>query len=853
MNERLLAALAALCVLGGPAFGAGFPKPNPFPYPFAERNDIYKEGWIDLNKNGEKDTYEDPSAAIDDRIDDLLGQMTREEKAMQLLTLYAYPSACKDKHPTEKWLERAWKDGIANVDQAGDAFANGRSDINRTPEMNARYINNLQRFFVEQTRLGIPADMTNEGIRGACVRHGTSFPSPHSQGMTWDPALAYEIGRVMGTEAKAVGYTNIYGPILDVARDQRWGRWEGTIAEDPFLVAELGKRIAQGIQDAGVASSPKHFVGYGENKGARGWDSRTDPHITAQTFEAIHLYPFRRVFSEVGPLGVMCAYNDVNGVPVGSSVELLKRRLRDEFGFKGYVVSDSGTIERLAGSMRIAKDNKEAHAIRIRAGLNVWTNFDQPDRHAKWIVQSMEDGTLDEADVDAAVRDVLRVKFLLGLFDNPYVASPAAADRVVGNEAFRKIALQASRESLVLLKNEGGLLPLDAKRLRRVAVIGPNADNTGWMPIHYGPRDFPQVKVLEGIRKQLEGSGVEVVYAKGCDTVNPGWPDTELIPEPLSDKERADIDEAVKAARSSDVAIVVLGDTGRTSGESRTRNSLNLPGRQDDLLRAVHATGKPVVLVLLHGRPPAVNFAAKHVPAILSAGFPGGYGGTAIAEALFGAYNPGGKTNGTWLRSAGQIPYNFPAKPRSNEEPSVKGRTHYDGPLWPFGHGLSYTTFALGKPTAEPITERRERPAEGFWASLWGETETYEAPVGWRVRVPVTNTGKVAGDEVVQLYVSYAQTPRVSWFDQMLRGFRRIHLQPGETREVVFDVGEDALRIALDDQSWVLPDTPFELRLGVSSQRILHRILIQDGKVAKIAAVDPKAKPRENLNPLRAD
>ena len=852
MKRALLPALGLLC-LAGPALGAGFPDPNPFPYPFPTKPEIYHEGWIDLNKNGEKDVYEDPEAAEDARIEDLLGRMTRAEKAMQLVTLYGYPSACKDKFPTEKWLGRAWKDGIANVDQAADAFANGENETNRTPERNARYINNLQRFFVEQTRLGIPADMTNEGIRGACVRHGTSFPSPHSQGMTWDPELAYEIGRVMGTEAKAVGYTNIYGPILDVARDQRWGRWEGTIAEDPFLVAEIGKRIAQGLQDAGVASSPKHFVGYGENKGARGWDSRTDPHITAQTFEAIHLYPFRRVFSEAHPLGVMCAYNDVNGVPVGSSVELLKRRLRDEFGFKGYVVSDSGTVERLAGSMRIAKDNKEAHAIRIHAGLNVWTNFDQPDRHAKWIVEAMEEGTLAEEDVDDAVRDVLRVKFRLGLFDRPYVESPAAADRIVGNEAFQKVALQASRESLVLLKNEGDLLPLDAKRLKRVAVIGPNADGTGWMPVHYGPSGFKRVTVLEGIKKQLEGTGVAVDYAKGCDVVNPGWPDTELIPEPLSDKEKAGIDAAVKAARESDVAIVVLGDTGRTSGESRTRNSLNLPGRQEDLLRAVYDTGTPVVLVLLHGRPPAVNFAAKCVPAILSGGFPGGHGGTAIAEALFGAYNPGGKTNGTWLRSAGQIPYNFPAKPRSNEEPNTRGRTHYYGALWPFGYGLSYTTFALGTPTAEPIVETREVPAQGFWGGLFGGTERVRVPAGWRVRVPVTNTGKRAGDEVVQLYVAYAQTPRVSWFDQMLRGFRRVHLKPGETRELIFDVTEDDLKIALDDQSWVLPGTPFEIRLGVSSQHIRHRVLIRDGKVAQVVAVDPKAKPRENLNPLRAD
>ncbi len=824
-----------VCLMAGgfllaSALAVGFPEPNPFPYPFEGKHEIYHEGWIDLNKNGTRDGYEDSQASLDARLDNLLSQMTREEKVMQLLTLYAYPSACKDPHPTEAWKSRAWKDGIANVDQAGDAFANGTKDYNKTPERNAQYLNNLQRFFVEQTRLGIPADLTNEGIRGANVLHATSFPSPHSQGMMWHPELAYQIGYVMGQESKAVGYTNVYAPILDVARDQRWGRWEGTIAEEPFLVAETGKQIAKGLQDSGVASSPKHFVAYGENKGARGWGSRTDPHLSAQTFEAIHLYPFKRVFSEVGPLGVMCAYNDVNGVPVASSATLLKKRLREAFGFRGYVVSDSGTVERLYGSMRVAKDLQEAHAIRVQAGLNVWTNFAQPEPHAEALLAAWKAGTLTTEAVDAAVRDVLRVKFLLGLFDAPYVATPANANDIVGCDAFQAIALQAARESLVLLKNDGGLLPLDASRLKRVAVIGPNADTTACMPTHYGPRSFHSVTVLQGMRTALKTADVEVVYAKGCDHTDPGWPDSELIPEPLTEKEQAGLDEAVALAKTADVAVLVLGDSGKTSGESRTRNSLNLPGRQEALLRAVFDTGTPVVLVLLHGRPPAVNFAERFVPAILSGGFPGGHGGTAVAEALLGKYNPGGKTNGTWLRSAGQVPYNFPSKPMANHEPGVRGRSHYDGSLWPFGYGLSYTTFALDTPTVARLEEGR----------------------GWRLSVPITNTGARPGDEVVQLYVAYTQTPRVSWFDQMLRGFKRIHLAPGETRRVTLDVDEEALKIALDDQSWILPGTPFELRIGTSSIHLHWRILIHGDTVLRIERVKPTAKPSENINPLAA-
>lgn len=816
MKKRTALLSATLCLLAPIAAHADPavpPESNPFPYPFEARNEMYKEGWIDLNKNGLKDVYEDPDAPMDARIDDLLKQMTVSEKTMQLLTLYGFPHVLKDKHPKESWKTEVWKDGIANIDQHGDAFGNGGGDMNNTPERNAQYINNTQRFFIEQTRLGIPVDFTNEGIRGACVRGGTSLPSPNVQGCLWDVELAEKLGYIMGKESKAVGYTNVYGPILDVSRDQRWGRWEGTIAEDPFIVAEIGKAISAGIQRGGVVNSPKHYVGYGENKAARGWGSRTDPHITAQTFEAIHFYPFMRVFKETSPLGVMCAYNDVNGVPVAASRHLLHDRLRGELGFKGYVVSDSDAVERIYRSHRVANSNKDAHRMRIDAGLNVWTTFVKPNDPSKWINELVAEGKLTEASLNDAVRDVLRVKFILGLFDEPYVRDPKAANAIVGCDEFQEIALQASREALVLLKNDNAALPLKSG-LKQVAVIGPNARSNG-APRHYGPSGFKSVTPLDGLKKAFEGSETEVVYTEGCKIVDANWPDSELIPEPMTQQEKDDIAKAVALAEASDVAIVFLGDSPtRTSGESRTRNNLDLPGRQLDLLRAVYATGKPTILVLIHGRPMSINWAQKYIPAIISAGFPGGHGGTAIAEVLTGKYNPGGKLNGTWPKTVGQIPMNFPAKPRSNDEPNVKvtSRAHIPGPLYPFGYGLSYTTFGYSNPK---VTAIDGDPAKGF-----------------NVSVDITNTGAVVGDEVVQLYISYTQAP-VNWFDQMLRGFKRIHLKPGETRTVTMEVPSSHLEIALDTQEWVRPETPFEIRLGTSSVNMKYRFLIQDGKVVK--------------------
>lgn len=799
--ETLPAPMPSGPLAGGvPSSAVQAPPSCALPYPFPARPEIYHAGWIDLNKNGTKDLYEDPAQPVERRVEDLLRQMTLEEKSCQLATVYGYRKYLKDPLPTLKWKEEIWKDGIGNFDQHCDQE---KLKETATPSQQAQVLNTTQRFFVEQTRLGIPYDETVEGIRGLSVRHCTSFPSTNALGSTWDTGKIHEMGRVLGREARAIGYTNVYSPILDVARDQRWGRWEGSLGEDPYLVARLGVAWVQGLQEY-AASSAKHYVAYGECRASRQWHTRTDPAITLQTLEAVHLYPFKKAVQEAGMLGVMCAYNDVNGVPLAASYDLLTKKLRQEYGFKGYVVSDSSAVERLDFRHHVAIDNTDATRLAVEAGLNVRTDFDSPVPHITAIRQLVRDGRLAEARVDDLVRDVLRVKFLVGLFDRPYVQDPAAADQIVACQAHRDLSLQLSRECLVLLKNEGKLLPFDPKKLKRLAVVGPNADTVdNYVSWHYAPteRGTQDVSVVAGLKKQLEGSGVEVAYEKGCDPVDAGYPDTEILPEPLSDKEQAGIAKAVELAKSADACIVVLGDkTFTTSGESRSRNSLELPGRQLDLLRAVQAAGKPVVLVLIHGRPTAINWADKHIPAILSASFPGAQGGTAIAEALLGRYNPGGKLNGTWPRSVGQLPMNFPCHPGANDEPDVKSRSHQKpGPIYPFGFGLSYTSFG--------------------YSSLQVSPKFLGTAGSVKVACKVKNTGAVAGDEVVQLYLRDEVTTDVA-FERNLRGFRRVSLQPGEEQTVEFTLSADDLAYANHLGQWVVEPGEFTVLVGSSSADI---------------------------------
>lgn len=759
---------------------------------FPQKKDIYKKGWIDFNKNGKKDIYEDPTQDVEKRLDDLISQMTLEEKAGQLVTYYGFNKVLEDSVPTLAWKQTALRNGVANIDE----HLNGEIyDLKRL----VACMHETQRFFVEYTRLGIPVDFSNEGIRGLCAPKATSFPSMNGLGCTWDKELAYLQGEIEGKEARVLGYTNVYAPILDVARDQRWGRWEGSIGEDPYLVARLGVEMAKGIQSQKVVSTPKHYVGYGDCKAARQWDARTDPHVTPSEMYYIHEYPFRKVFQEAGALGVMCAYNDYDGVPMSGNYHYLTEVLRQEMGFKGYVVSDSYAIGRLAGVHKVAADEKESCLQALKAGLNVRTEFNKPDDYTRYIKELVEEGKLPMKRIDELVRQVLYVKFWIGLFDQPYIGSGKDTHTIVSSALHQATALRASREYLVLLKNEKQMLPL-ADQYKRIAVIGPNANSKGYVPTHYGPRGFDNfISVYEGLKKVYEkDKNISITYSKGIDLVNKGWPENELIRDTLTTEEQKSIAEAVRISQESDIIVAVLGDGSSTSGESRTRSSLDLPGHQEELLQALVKTGKPVVLVLIWGRPTSINFGNKYCPAVLAAGYPGAQGGLAIAEALKGDYTPGGKLNGTWPKTVGQLPMNIPTKPNANMEELHYHTVANKGLLYCFGHGLSYTQFKYENLHIDSI-----------------HTHTGHVQVSCKI----TNTGRYEGDEVIQLYVNDVISSTTT-YEKNLRGFERIHLKPGESSTVHFSLVPDDLILINANHERVVEPGEFKVMIGSSYEDI---------------------------------
>jgi beta-glucosidase len=759
-------------------------------------SDIYRAGWIDLNKNGRMDVYENPKADIEKRIDNLLAQMTLEEKTCQTATLYGYKRVLQDELPTPKWKNEIWKDGIANIDEHLNGWRPGTTSIYATDlEKHVWAMNEVQRFFVEETRLGIPVDFTNEGLRGLAAPVATSFPSQLGLAHTWDRELVRDVGRITAREARALGYTNIYAPTLDVARDQRWGRLEDTYGEDPYLASRLGVEMVKGLQENyTVASTAKHFAVYSAAKGAREGEARTDPQTSPREVENIFLPPFAAVIKEAGLLGIMSSYNDFDGIPITGSKYWLTERLRKDFGFRGYVVSDSAAVEHLSTKHCVAANMKEAVRQSIEAGLNVKTNFTRPEDFILPLRELVREGKVSMKTLDDRVRDVLRVKFLTGLFDRPYVADAKQARAVVNSAAHRTVALRAARESIVLLKNENKLLPL-SKQIKSIAVIGPNADDQNLVQYRYGPSAVEAVTVLQGI-KNLLGSGVQVNYAKGCEVVDERWPESEVLPEPLTKMEQAGIDAAVEAARRSEVAVVVLGDSRRTVGESASRTSLDLPGRQLQLVQAVHAVGKPVVVVLLNGRPLSINWVNKFVPSIIEGWFPGAHGGTAIAEVLFGDYNPSGKLTVTFPKTAGQIPFNFPTKPNAQWEGE---KSRVSGALYHFGHGLSYTTFGYSNLKISPLEQTPN-----------GEI---------RISVDVQNTGAREGTEVVQLYTRDVVSS-VTTYEKNLRGFARVRLAPGETKTVTFTLGFADLALWDRNMRFVVEPGTFRVMVGSSSEDI---------------------------------
>lgn len=768
---------------------------------------IYHKGWIDFNKNGVKDVYEDPMRSIEDRVEDLLGQMTLEEKSNQLATLYGFGRVLQDSLPTPNWKNEIWKDGIANIDEMlnGVEGASRYTAFNYPFSKHVEALHTVQRFFVEETRLGIPVEFTNEGIHGLNHTMATPLPAPISLGSTWDRDLIFQAGVIAGREASLLGYHSVYAPILDLARDPRWGRTLECYSEDPYLISELGVQMVEGVQSQGVASCLKHYAAYSVPKGGRDGDARTDPHITPRELHEIFLYPFRKVIMTSHPMEVMSSYNDWNGEPVSGSYYFLTDLLRKQYGFDGYVVSDSQAVEFMHEKHHVTATYEETAKLVLEAGLNVRTNFTPPHTFINPVRSAYEKGMISMETIDQRVREVLAVKFRLGLFNDPYTGNGPVANAQAGCDKHVIFTDLVQSEGMVLLKNAdiagAPVLPLQKERIDKMLVAGPLADETNFMISRYGPNGLKCISMLQGLKDYLGAD--KIVYEKGCDVFDANWPETEIIPQPLTPEEEDGIARAVEAAKDVDVIVACLGEDDRTTGEGRSRTSLELPGRQQQLLERLVATGKPVVIVLVNGQPLTINWANKYASAILETWFPSYRGGAITAKMLFGEINPSGKLPITFPKSIGEVEFNFPFKRGSHNGPAwYKRGTRVNGALYPFGYGLSYTSYEYSD----------------LDISLDGEDITISANV--------KNTGKCDGTEIVQLYFSDLVTSVVS-YESQLRGFQRVELKAGECKNVVFHLKKQDLQLLDKNMQWTVEPGEFEFRIGASSEDIRLRKTIE--------------------------
>src|SRR5213082_1490365 len=749
--------------------------------------------------------YLDPAQPVERRVDDLLGRMTLEEKVAQMLCLWQGKRAITDRDGrfdparAPKWF----RIGVGRIERPGEGHG-------ARPE--AEFTNAIQRWVKDSTRLGIPVLFHEEALHGLEAEQATSFPQAIALASTWNPELVERVFAVAAAEARARGVHQVLAPVVDVARDPRWGRIEETYGEDPYLAARMGVAAVRGFQGTEVTVGPthvlatlKHMTGHGQPES--GTNVGPAPY-GERTMRDVFLYPFEVAIKEAGARSVMPSYNEVDGIPSHANRWLLHDVLRGEWGFDGVIVSDWFAIAQLDEVHHVAADVAEA----ARRALAATVDIELPDVQAYGtLVDQVRQGRVPEAAVDSAVRRLLRPKFELGLFERPFV-DPDRADRLSGADTSRSLALAAARQAITLLKNDRALLPLQADRLSRVAVIGPHAAEVLLGEYSGGPRHT--VSIVEGIRTRLV-SRVSVEYAEGTriteDSTFTREPqphvggtrsharegaDRVVLADPASNARRRAA--AVALARRSQVAIVVVGDNEMTSREAYAanhlgdRSDLGLPGQQEELVRAVLATGTRTVLVLIHGRPLSIPALVDRVPAILDGWYLVQETGTAVAEALFGDINPGGKLPVTVARHVGQLPVFY------NHKPSARRGYLFDTPqpLFPFGYGLSYTTFAYANLRVEPA-----RIAPGARAT---------------VSVDLTNTGPRWGDEVVQLYVR----DEVSWATRPvaeLRGFRRVTLRPGETRAVKFEIGPEELAYHGPDMKRVVEPGRFDIFVGGNS------------------------------------
>jgi beta-glucosidase len=743
--------------------------------------------------------YKNPATPIEKRVEDLLSRMTLEEKAAQMM--------CVWQKKAETLLDAQ---GNFDLQKAKASFGHGHGlgQVGRPSDAgqgkNAREMaeltNAIQKFFIENSRLGIPVMFHEECLHGHAGLEATSFSQPIGLGATFNPELVRALFAMTAEEARLRGTHQALTPVVDVARDPRWGRVEETYGEDPWLVSRLGIAAVQGFQGDGsfrnkktVIATLKHFAAHGQpESGINCGPVNVSMRLLRETF----LYTFKEALDKGGAVSVMAAYNEIDGVPCHANRWLLQDVLRKEWGFKGFVVSDYYAIWELSDrpdthGHHVAKDKKEAAALAVEAGVNI--EFPEPDAYLH-LVELVREGRLTEAQLDDMVGPMLHFKFKMGLFDDPYV-EPAEAERVVGCDANRKLALQAARETITLLKNEGSLAPLNPNKISSIAVIGPNADRELLGGYSGRPKYF--TSVLEGIRSKV-GDRVKVPYSEGCKiTIGGSW-NTDLVTPSDPDEDRKMIRDAIEVAKRADIIVLAIGGNEQTSREgwSKThlgdRTSLELIGRQEALAQMLLATGKPVIALLFNGRPISMPFLLENVPVIFECWYLGQETGYAIADVLFGDYNPGGKLPITVPRSVGHLPAFY------NYKPSARRGYLFDDvtPLLPFGFGLSYSSFAF--------------------KHLRLEKKSIHPKEKTRVLVDVTNTSKRKGDEVVQMYIRDLVSS-VTRPIKELKGFQRITLQPGETKTIALDITPESLAFYDINMNYVVEPGDFEIMVGNSS------------------------------------
>ncbi len=714
--------------------------------------------------------YQNPRLPLELRVKDLLSRMTLREKARQL-DMYAGSSTfISQNERSPKKHTHALPEAVLNSSRAakelGDLGVGSIHDFYPT----ARLYNEAQEFVIHSNRLGIPAIFIEEGLHGYQGFDETVFPQSLNLASTWNTTLAHEEGAAIASEARANGIDMLLTPVINLAVDPRWGRVEETYGEDPFLSGQIAVSFVRGMQGPSLAtdstciSEPKHFAGYGDPSSGL---NTVFVNAGMREMRTLFLQPFKAAVEQGHVMGIMAAYNSVDGIPCTANKWLLTTVLRDEWGFKGFVLSDLGAIRRLYGLFNVAKTPGDAVRLAIKSGVDMQF-YDFPhDTFQNAIIDGVREGKLSMKVLNRAVGRVLRVKFMLGLFDHPYV-SVNRASKVSRSPEHLALALKVARESIVLLKNSGDLLPLK-KDLECVAVIGPNADSTRLGDYTTPPADRIKEGMLAQIREMVS-PGTKVLYADGSD-----------------------IPAAVKIAGEAKVVILGLGENSHISGEGHDRAVLGLPGNQEKLLRAVAATGVPVVLVLQNGRPLTIDWADEHVPAIIEAWYPGEFGGKAIAETLFGENNPSGKLVMSFPRKVGQVPVYYEYL-RSKDRKYINTPA---SPLYPFGYGLSYTTFKYSDLKVVPLST-----TNGKFVS---------------VSFDLKNTGERSGTEVAQVYV-HQDYSDVELPVEELKGFARVHLAAGQTKRVTILVKRSDLAVWSADQKWEVQPGIFKITVGGSSQ-----------------------------------